>query len=519
MTNLWILIKNNFNIMLGNFQGKKKRKSSLVATMLLIFLFTSILITYSYQAWIMFNQFAPLGLSKMIMFHSLTVTTTVVVTIGVMRISINANTTDEWFLLSSPIRKRDIIASKLLNRYLFDILFVALMVLPFVVIYLIKVEFTAMVLALGVALTLLLPLLSVGISNILGYVVSVMFNKFRCASLLKSLISVFIFIMVYGMLLIKTSSYGLVEVSNMEEFFADRPISNLLLKFLLEPSFGVVLLTLLLTVVPFVIGAIFYGVNFGKQSIGYHTTNKVLKFGKGKGVLGSMFIKELNSYATTPAFVANTIIGPILMVGFAILMVTSGENRGIGVLMLLIPEELIAGLFAILLSLFASMTVISACTISLEGKSLWLLKSTPVNEKHLFLAKALLQMVVTLPFLIVSVVIVGVSFDFNLLNYAMIIVLPTLVCICMSFMGVLINLWLPLLEWDDETKVVKQSIAVLIAMFGGMFISMIPLILYYVFESLSIAVLFAISVMILVILTVVSVVLLFTIGVKRFQNI
>ena len=86
-------------------------------------------------------------------------------------------------------------------------------------------------------------------------------------------------------------------------------------------------------------------------------------------------------------------------------------------------------------------------------------------------------------------------------------------------MGVLINLWLPMLEWDDETKVVKQSMAVLIAMFGGMAVALIPLLLYYLIDGASILLLFGISSAILIVLTVVTVVLLFTIGVKRFQNL
>ncbi len=519
MSNLWILLKKDFNIMLGKMQGKKKRTSTMASGLLLTVLMVSVCASMIFQAWIMFEEFVPLGLAKMIVFHSLTLVVTVVATIGVMRITVNTRSNDEWLLLSSPIKKRDIVLSKLINRYLFDFAFVALMLLPFVIIYLIQVEFSVRFLILGLVLLFMLPLLSVGISNCLGFFISKLFNKYRCASLIKSLISVLLFVVVYGLLIIKTSSYGLVEASTMEDFFADRPITNLLLKFLMEPSFLNVTIVSLLVLVPFIIGAILYGVNYGKQSVGYRSTSAELKFNESNGLFKSVFVKELNSYATTPAFVANTIMGPILMVGFAIMMVTTGDISGLGFVMSLIPTNLVSGLFALLFGFFASMTVISACTISLEGKSLWLLKSTPTNEKTLFLAKALLQMVIVIPFLLISVVIVGINFDFKIVDYIVVTILPTLVCICMSFMGVLINLWLPMLEWDDETKVVKQSMAVLIAMFGGMFISLIPLLLYYLLEEASILLLFGISSAIILLLTIVSIVLLFTVGVKKFQNL
>lgn len=519
MTNLWILLKNDFNIMMGKLQGKKKRASTLASAILLFVLFGAVAASMIFQAWTMFEQFVPLGLSKMIVFHSLTLVVTIVVTIGVMRITINTRSNDEWLLLSSPIKKRDVVIAKLINRYLFDFAFVSLILLPFVVIYLIQVEFTVKFLVLGLILTFILPLASVGISNCLGFIISKLFNRCRVASLIKTLISVLLFVVVYGLLIIKTSSYGLVETTNLEAFFADRPISNLLLKFLMEPNIQNVLYVLLMALTPFVVGAILYGKNYGHQSVGYRAKTTALKFGESNGLFKSVFVKELSTYATTPAFVANTIIGPVLMVGFAIMMVTTGDVSGLGFIIGLIPTSLVSGLFALLFGLFASMTVISACTISLEGKGLWLLKSSPIDERVLFLAKALIQMVVVIPFLVLSVVIVGISFNFTLVDYLVTGILPTLVCVCMSFMGVLINLWLPMLEWDDETKVVKQSMAVLIAMFGGMAVALIPLLLYYLIDGASILLLFGISSAILIVLTVVTVVLLFTIGVKRFQNL
>ena len=520
MNNLKILFKNNFNIMLGNFQGKKKRASTMSATLLLIICAVAIVAVYSYQAWTMFDAFSSIGLANMLIFHSLIVTMTVVVTIGVMRITINATSTDEWLLLSLPIKKRDIIISKVLNRYLFDLVFVALLLLPFVVIYLIKVEFNSLFLILGMALTLLLPLLSVGISNILGFIVSKLFNKFRSASLFKSLISVFIFVMVYGMMIVKTTGYGFVETSNMEEFFSDRPISNLLLKFLLEPNFLRVFLVLALTIIPFAIGLVLYGMNYGKATLGYHTNSTEFKFGEGSGTFASMLKKELNTYGTTPAYIANTIIGPILMLGLSILLSTSKSEGLLGLLFGFIPSNLVSGLIAMLFGFCVALTTISACSISLEGKSLWILQCTPINEKVLFLAKATLQMVIVLPFIVASGVIVACAMDFALIDWAIIIAIPSLMCILFAFGGVVVNLWLPMLEWDDESKVVKQSMAILVAMLAGMVLALLPLGVYYLFDGvLSISNMFLVCCIFYILLINLMYGILFTWGVKRFRNL
>ena len=519
MSNLKILLKNNFNIMLGRFQGKKQRASTLSAMIVLILCAVGIVALYTLQAKTMFDAFAGIGLADMLLFHALTVTVTVVVTIGVMRISVTQNSSDEWLLLSMPIKKSDIIISKVLNKYAFDLAMIALCFVPFLVLYLVIVEFSVRLMLFGTILTLLLPLLSIAISNILGYIVSKLFNKFRSANLYKSLISVFAFIMVYGLLLVKTSSYGLVEVASLEAFFSDRPVTYLLLKFILKPNALRVLLVLALTIIPFMIGMIFYGINFGKSSVGYHTNNTVCKFGTGKTVFGSMLKKEIYTYTTTTAYIINTIIGPILMLALSILIVISKDNGGIALLFGVMPENLIPGLMAMVFGFCVALTTISACSISLEGNSLWVLKSTPVNEKMLFLAKATLQLIIILPFVIASSVVIGVSMRLAILDWVIMMTIPTLLCVLFAFAGVLINLWLPLLEWEDETKVVKQSMAVLVAMLTGMAVAFIPLGVFKLFTSLSIINMFLICVGVYLLLIALVCTILFTWGVKQFRKL
>ncbi len=519
MTNLWILLKNNFNLLLGKFQGKKERKSTLSASMLLFVCIVVIVASYSYQAWIMFDSFVPMGLGDMLIFHALTITTTIVVTIGVMRISISANSNDEWFLLSMPIKRRDIIISKILNRYLFDLAFITLVFLPYVILYLIYVQFSLTFLILGIVLNLTLPLLSIAISNILGFIVSKLFNKFRSANLYKSLISVFIFIMIYGLMIIKTTGYGFVEAGTMEDFFKDRPISYLLLKFLLSPNILRYVLVGLLVFIPFTIGLILYGNNYGKQSIGYHSNSINYKFNSGKSEFGSLLKKEIYTYTTTTAYITNTIIGPILMLGLSILLATSKADGLVGLLFLTIPSEYISGLVAMILSFCSVMATISACTISMEGKNIWLLKSTPVNEKKLFLAKSTLQMIIILPFVVVSTIIISASMRFTFFDWIVVLTIPTLTCVLFSFGGVLVNLWLPMLEWDDETKVVKQSMAVIVAMLAGTVVSLLPWGIYKLLGELTILNMFLVFVLINVIAITIVNIILFTWGVKKFRNL
>jgi len=518
MNNLKILLKNNINILLGNIQGKKQRKSTTTAFILLMLGMAGIFALYFYQAYTMFDGLGRMGLGKLCVFHGIITALTVVVIIGVMRVTGETKHNDNDFLLSLPIKKRDIIISKTINKYIFDLFFVFLLFVPYVLLYQIFDTFTFRVSFMGLVVVLVLPLLSVGISYIFDFVITRLFNKFRLGNLFKSLISTFLFVLIMVMLLVKTFTYGTVQFATMEDYFADRPVSNLILKTLFDGSFLNILLFLLMTIVPFLIGLTLFGINFGKNFVGYANKNKEYKYKDGKSSFGSLFKKELNYYATTPAYIVNTIIGPVFMLVISILVASMGMDKIAGYFGATASTELFVAIIVITFMAMISMTYITSCSISLEGKQIWLLKSSPINEKTLFLVKAVLNIVLVMPFLLFSTILLTIFMNLSFVQFLAILIIPTLMTLLISFGGLLINLWVPRLDWDDPTKVVKSSMSVLFTMIYGFVMSFIP-VLFYLLTNMSFTAIALVSSGIYVIVLVVIIVTLFTYGVKMFRKL
>lgn len=268
MNNLKILLKNNFNLLLGRLQGKRKRKSTGVAIALLILGMVGIFALYSLQAWSMFVGLGKMGLGKLCVFHGIITTLTVLIVIGIMRVTGKTKGNDADFLLSLPIKKRDIIISKMMNKYLFDLFFSVVLMLPYIVLFEITAPtFSAMVLIFGLITVLFLPLLSVGVSQIMEFFVVRLFNKAKIGNILKSIIPTIIYIALMVLLLIKTNNYGSVQFDSMEAYFADRPIANQILQFIFDQKILSILVFVALTLIPITIGTILqiciYGKNFG----------------------------------------------------------------------------------------------------------------------------------------------------------------------------------------------------------------------------------------------------------------
>lgn len=519
MYNLRILLKNNYNLLIGRLFGKKQKVSSISATLFLVLGVLALLAMYTLQAYGMYRDLSIVHLEKVCLFHAILTSLSVIVVIGIMRYSATPKNDDTDFLLSLPIKKRDIILSKTLNKYIFDFFFVFLLFAPYFVLYFVFCGFSLSVFILGILYMFLLPLLSVGISYICNFVISHLYNRLKLGNLLKSFTLILLFVLVMALMLTKTFTYGNIDITNLDAYFADRPICNIILQYLFSPNLWNILFVVCGTVLPFVLGLVLYISSYGKTFAKYSSSSKVLKFGNGRSSLKMLYKKELYSYASTPAYIINTIIGAICILVISVFICTLGYEGICNYLGLPLQKSYIVFILVMVYGFMLATAPISASSISLEGKNIWLLKSSPINEKTLFISKILVHLSILEPCIIVGGTILCISLKLSLLASLAIFVVPTLMNLILAFGGLLINLWQPKLDFDDETKVVKQSLSVLLTMVFGMVLSVLPYIISLLFKSLSISGNIIASCVVYLIILICIIISLFTWGIKNFRKL
>ncbi len=519
MTNLKILFKYNFIQLLGTLQGKRQRKRTSVAISLLALGVVLILGLYTLQAYSMFVGLGAMGLEKVCLFHACITTVSVLLILGIMRVTGNPKFSDTDLLLSLPLRRSEIIISKTINRYLFDFCFVFLLFLPYVILYQIFTQFSVLTTILGLVAVLVLPLFSVGLSYIVDFVITRLFNKFKSASILKSIFTTIIYVTIIVLMLIKTMSYGTLTGS-LDAYFADRPVSNLIMTFVLRGGFLPIASMLAFTILPFLLGVILFSFSFGKHIMQYSAKDQALKFSASASSFGSIIKKEFKTYFSIPSYLINTIIGPIMILGFGVVVSIMGENAvselfGMGGAL---PWDVISGMIGLVFCFSASLTLISCSSLSLEGKNLWILTSTPVNERALFMAKVLPNIIMVSPVILVSSLILTLTFSLSILQFCFICLVPILLNFALSFLGLIINIWLPKFDWVDEIQVVKQSMATLLCMVLGLVMTLIPVGLLLIFD-LAITWIAIISAVVYALVLIFSIIFLFSKGVKMFRKL
>ena len=191
---------------------------------------------------------------------------------------------------------------------------------------------------------------------------------------------------------------------------------------------------------------------------------------KRNSLLGSMCRREFRRYFSSGVYVTNTIMGPVMGT------VLSGSVFFLGTariaLSLPLPVD-ISGVLPILVGgVFCLMTA-AAVSVSMEGKQFWIVKTLPISTKAILDAKILMNLLLILPFYLVSEVFLILTLKPDVVALIWLLVIPAEIAVFSCVYGIAINLRLPVLEWEHEVSVVKQSGASLLGGMGGMLLAIL----------------------------------------------
>lgn len=188
---------------------------------------------------------------------------------------------------------------------------------------------------------------------------------------------------------------------------------------------------------------------------------------KAAGLEQALFRKELRRYLNSPTYILNCSLGTVFMLALAVIsLIYAGKIQPF---LPLFGEwrELFPVAAAVAVSTIASMNYLTAPSVSLEGRNLWILQSLPVPTAKVFDAKQRLHWVLTMPPALVLTVCLAVVLRLEPAEGVLAALFVLVFILFSSAGGLALNLKLPNLEWTNETAPIKQSMCVMIALFGG----------------------------------------------------
>jgi ABC-2 type transport system permease protein len=391
---------------------------------------------------------------------------------------------DNDLLLSMPIPPGRLLASRMITLLIMNYFFEFLVMAPagFVYYTFSPANFTGIL--FFVIGFLFLPFFALSITCIFGWFLAIISARVRNKTFITTALSLG-FLAAYFYFYSKANSYIQVIIQNAVEIGEKVKKSVFPLYHfgtaIVEQNIVNMLLFLLCILVPFAIVYIILSRAFVKVA----TTKKGFRKAKYKdeamkvsSARVALLKKELKRFSSSAIYMLNAALGVVftLVGAVALLIYRDLPNTLIKDAPQLLP--FINPLAIVALCFLASTNIISAPSISLEGKSLWIAQSLPVDGGDVLLSKAHMHIVISLPSVLIASVACILVLDFSPAHKLFAIVLPSLVTVFCALFGVVINLHFPRFDWVNETVAVKQSMSTMIAMFASMAIVIAPVILY-----------------------------------------
>ena len=182
---------------------------------------------------------------------------------------------------------------------------------------------------------------------------------------------------------------------------------------------------------------------------------------------------ELRRLWASPAYLLNGALGSFFTLAAAVYLLLKGgsltSSEEWAMLKDFFQPLIVAGL-----CYMASLVFLTAPSISLEGKYLWLPKSLPVSAWTVLETKLKLHMLIALPPLVLVSLAAALTLGYEGQLKALVLILPTLFGVFSGLLGLFENLRHPNFNWINETQAVKSGASVLLTMFIGMGLVLLP---------------------------------------------
>lgn len=381
-------------------------------------------------------------------------------------------------LCSLPLSPAAVVASRFLRLYMEDLAVTAVFLLPGSAVYAWLLRPGALFWVCTLAAVLFTPLLPLSIASLLGALVTGLSARMKHKGPAEAVLTILL------VLAVMAATPGLAA---LEESFTPEMLRELsgLLERLCPPAaklglsaarsdlagcLGICALSA--AVAAAVIGLVasrFHAICRRLYSTSARHDYQMTAL-KRRSVTSALYKREFRRYFASGVYVSNTLTGPVLGTFLCGALCFAGPESVTSVLG--VPLDLDTLVPFLVSAIFCLMTTTST-SISMEGKNWWLVKSLPLRTKDILDAKLLLNLSLVLPFYLLSEFFLMLALRPTAVEGFFLLLIPAALLLFSCVYGLSVNLRLPLLSWESEAQVVKQSASSLVGGMGGMVLSVL----------------------------------------------
>lgn len=390
---------------------------------------------------------------------------------------------DNEFLLSLPIKPSLLLTARMTGVYLTGLLFSAVVWIPGIIAYFLIAGFQVPTLLCSLVLFPFLGLIVLALSCLLGFLVALLAARMKNKTLFTMVFSV-LFLGAYFWFFSQFSNVLFRFLEQAADFGAAVRSVYPLYVLGLAGTGDLVSLLVVIACACAVFGLLIWILSATyfkllKKTGG--TKSKSARKGRSEraaSVSKALIKKEFRRFLASPAYMLNCGIGLVMILVLAVLALWKMPDirAGLDAILPAMPafvQNALGLLCAILPCMFAAMVYISAPSVSLEGKQIWILQSVPVEAKSVLRAKQSLHLILALPVIALATAALCVVVRLEPLTAALAVLTAAAFCRFISVFGLFWDLKSPNLSWTSEAVPVKQGLPVTLTLLLGWLVALI----------------------------------------------
>lgn len=381
---------------------------------------------------------------------------------------------DYDLLHSLPFKQSELVGSKLIGLYLSALAVAPVVMLPGWIFYTMATGFSLTKMLMMVLVTALSPLLPLALGILISLALTLLTARMRHKNLLFALIMVlsisFLMIFFYTspMERLEDPAYLANIVLGLEsQITRVYPPARLVGDMMRQQSFARLTEFALLMILPFIAaGAFIMRFDAGIQALtAQRSRGRADKKAQGqRSPLMALTMKEGKRLMASPLYLMNSSIMawmiPIILFILPILKpellaMLKGMPQIMPVVMQYLPLAAAGGI---------GLTTTSAISMSMEGKSAWLMGTAPVSTRTILASKGLLNLVITLPCCLITALLLWYHLQLSLIYALACLLLPAAFAVFATVLGLASDVKMARYDWENEQQMVKSSMQVLLGL-------------------------------------------------------
>ena len=417
-----------------------------------------------------------LGISEEMSFLYYFLMGLIAIAIGLLGSIFNAystiyNAKDNELLLSMPIPPRHIVFVRVISLAALSMLYEGVVLVPTFLARIIVKPASALVVVNHLLLFLFVTLFVVALTLVLAFFIAAIGRKVKRKSLV-TVVSSLVFVVVYYFCYFKAQGVvsSLMTMTEVPPAIKKGLFLFYYMGLAAEGDAAGMAIFAAVSVAAFALTYVIITLLFRRFSLA--RSNVALK-GKVGDVRSAkprvaLFKREWKRFLSLPVYILNCAFGSLMLLLLGVLIYVKADiiSTVVDAAKAIFPKMNGAVLATGMVCMVAATNDLTAPSVSLEGRSMWLIRSLPVAAVDVFRAKIELHLALTvLPALFAASAFVYALRPDVLSAIMIFLSVPAFVFFSAAF-GLIVNILKPFFDWKNETMAVKTGVSVLVSIFG-----------------------------------------------------